>query len=164
MGSVRVSGNVGGDRDGEGEGDVPWRTWVKRVQTRYVSTIPMPTTRTGRGTPRITYTTTKKNKSTRNPHPEAPPTHLDPRQKGQHDDHRGVDPRPRTRPTDDPTAPITRQPPMLDSVLGEPWPINDGEFGMCVGQGAGLAHASSGWESGAKKVLIQRGQDRGYSL
>jgi hypothetical protein len=32
---------------------------------------------------------------------------------------------------------------MRDPVLGEPWPINDGEFGMGVGQGAGLAHASS---------------------
>ena len=85
------------------------------------------------------------------PQPTKTTTHLEPRQKGQDDDQRGVEPRPRTRPAYDLTAAITRQPPILDSVLGEPWPINDGEFGMCVGQGAGLAHASK-WGPRHEKV------------
>lgn len=31
---------------------------------------------------------------------------------------------------------------MLDCVLCKSWPLGDSEFGMCVGQGAGLSHAS----------------------
>ena len=42
---------------------------------------------------------------------------------------------------------------MLDSVLGEPWPADDGKFGMCVWQGAGSVHASSVSPNG--ELLIQ---------
>ena len=138
-------------RSGHGrEGNVPWRTWVKRVQTRDANRVPMPARRTRRETgtslcPRTTYLT--KIEST--PFPTngkkkvgSPTTYLEPRQQQQNEDHPRVDPRPDTRPTNDLPAPITRQSPMFDSVLGEPWPVQDGEFGVCVGQGAGLAHAS----------------------
>ena len=126
---------------------------MKRVQRRYASAITA-TMRTGSGTglsPALAY------ESNISPLPYAQLGDTHPHRKHCAHEHNHV-PRPPHRPTQDASATITRNAPVLDAVLGEARPVDDGELGVC-GQGAGvhaLCRSSVGIRERKDGLMSQR--------